>query len=64
MSDNLVVDHHHPLSSTILIALRDARGHHAGTPDMMARAVRAVLDADSTMTITDAYALVNRLWIR
>ncbi len=62
--DDIHVNGHHRLSTIVLAALRDGRHHLDGVPAMMARAVRAVLDADPSLSITQAYALVNYLWIR
>ena len=63
LTDDLIVDRHHPLSGVVVAALRDGQHQGEGTPAMMARAVKAVLVTDPTMTITDAYNLVNRLWV-
>ena len=62
--EDFVVERESPFSSIVITALRDGRTLHEGTPQMMARAVRAVLDVERTMSVSGAYRLVNRLWVR
>lgn len=62
--EELVVERDHPFSSIVVAALREGRSQHEGTPQLMARAVRAVLDVEGSMSVGGAYTLVNRLWIR
>ena len=63
MEDPLV-DGQHRLSTVVLTALRCGRDCREDMPTMMARAVRAVLENDPALSISDAYGLVNRLWLR
>ena len=62
--DDPLVNGQHPLSVVVLTALREGRSNREDTSKMMARAVRAVLDVESSMSISDAYGLVNHLWVR
>lgn len=52
------------MSVVVLSALRDGRSLREDTPTMMARAVRAVLNVEPALTISEAYGLVNQLWVR
>ena len=61
---DLIVDHHHPMSATVLDALREGRDQGEETPRMMARAARAVILARGELSISDAYALVDQVWVR
>lgn len=62
--DDLLVSGHHALSVVVLTALREGHGYREDMPTMMARAVRSVLDVEPAMSISDAYQLVNQLWVR
>jgi hypothetical protein len=62
--EDLVVEREDPFSSIVITALREGLTRREGTPQMMARAVRAVLDVERNMSAGGAYNLVNRLWVR
>ena len=49
--DDPLVSAQHPLSLVVLTALREGRSNREDTSKMMARAVRAVLDVESSMSI-------------
>lgn len=54
----------HPLREVILSALVTARSRQDDTALALSAAVKAVLDARPTMTIAEAYELVNELWVQ
>ncbi len=62
--EDFVVERENPFSSIVITALREGRTQREGTPQMMARAVKAVLDVERNMSVGGAYSLVNRLWVR
>jgi len=62
--DDPLVNGRHPLSLVVLSALRDGRAHREDISRMMARAAHAVLAVQPAMSLTEAYGLVNELWVR
>lgn len=60
---NLVVGQH-TLRDVIADALSKSLARRSDAALALAVAVRAVLDADPTMGISEAYELVNALWVR
>jgi hypothetical protein len=62
--DDILIDTSHPMSVAVLVALREGRHLREDTPTMMARAARAAIEIDPSMSVSDAYSLVNRLWLR
>jgi len=62
--DDILIDSSHPMSVVVLVALREGQRLREDTPTMMARAARAALDIDPRLSVSDAYCLVNRLWLR
>ena len=62
--NEVLVDATHPMSVIILAALREGKALREDTPNMMARAVKCVLAIEPSMSVSDAYILLNRLWVR
>jgi hypothetical protein len=63
MSD-IVVDMDDPRAPLILRALREGGSQGEDPLTMRARAIRAILDSDPGLSVAQAYALVDRLWLR